>query len=90
MPHRREVSWAHVARGSNCRADFWRILDQLDSQRTLAAVARLLVGLERGRSFFTAIHGIRRVQVPAHVRGSDHSLGSNHVRRSSQAKASDR
>ena len=52
-----------MARGPNCRADFWRILEQLDSQRNLATVARLLVGSERGRSLFTAVHGIRRVQV---------------------------
>ena len=35
--------------------------------------------LERDRSFFTAVYGSRRVQVPPHVRGSDCGLGSNHV-----------
>ena len=37
MPHRREVSWAHMARGSDGSADFRRLLDQLDSQRNLCA-----------------------------------------------------
>ena len=35
-----------------------------------------LVGLERCRSFLTAVHGIRCVSVPAHVRRCDRSIGS--------------
>jgi transposase-like protein len=67
VPYRVEVSLAHLARGSNCGADFRRLLDQLGSQRNLATVARLLVGLERGRSFFTALYGSRGFQVPTYV-----------------------
>ena len=89
VPHRVEVSWAHLARRPDGGADFRRILDQLDSQRHLAALARMLVGLERDRPLFKAVHGIRCVQVPAHFRRSDCCLGSNHVRRASMPETPD-
>ncbi len=79
VPHRVEISWPHLARGFNSGTHFRRLLDQLDSQRHLPALARVLVGLERDRSFFTALYGSRGVPVPPHVRGSDCGLGSNHV-----------
>ena len=90
MPHRIEIPRPHLARGSYGSADFRRILDQLDSKRNLAALARMLVAVERGRSFFKAIHGIRRVQVPAHVGGGDDSVGSDHVRGANTAQTLDR
>ena len=57
VQNRLEVPWPHLARGFNSGTDFRRILDQLDSQRNLATLARVLVGAERRRSFFTSVHG---------------------------------
>ena len=74
-------SQPHLARASNSGADFRRKLRQLDSQCNLATLARLMVAMERGRSLFKAIHGMRLVPAPSHVRGSDHRLGAYHVRR---------
>ena len=64
---------------SNGGADLRRLLDELVSQCNLAAMARMLVGPERDRSFFAAVHGMRRDQVPNYVGGSDSSFGSHHV-----------
>jgi len=76
----RIVSLAHLARGSYCGADLRWVLDQLDSQRNLATMARVLVGAERHRPLFSALYGSCGIQVPTFVRRSDGGVGSNHVR----------
>ena len=86
MPHRFKIPQSHLARGPDGRSDFRRLLDQLASQRYLATLAGVLVGLERDRPLFKTVHGLCRVQVPAIFRRSDNSLDANHACRASQAK----
>ena len=67
VPNRVEMPWPHLACGSNGGAHLRRLLDPLDPQRHLAAIARVLVGAECDRSFLTTVDGVRRVQMPADV-----------------------
>ena len=80
VQNRVKVPWPHLARRFDVGTHFRRILDKLDSQRDWAALARMLVDVERDRSFFSTFDGLCRVQVPPYLRGSDRGLGSHHVR----------
>ena len=79
------MSVAHLARGATGGADFRRILDQLDSERNLVTLVCPLVVAKRGRPLFSTLDGIGRIQEQTFVRGGDHSIDTNHVRRTSQA-----
>ena len=76
---RGQVPQPYLARRFDCRADFGRILDQLDSQRHLAALARLLVAVERSGPLFETIGRFRGLQEKSDLRGSDGGAVPDHV-----------
>ncbi len=89
VQHRLEVPRPHVARRSDGGAHFRRLLDQLDSQRHLPTMARVLVGSQCDRSLLTTVHGSRRVQVSTDIGGSDRRFGSHHGCRESESQTLD-